>query len=122
MIHQNQMIGKRFEKNNPAIALNILYTNEKEILLAYISKNISTREKQLILSMITNEEKGGCIILQWQNQPHYCTKRLQAIRVISFVWITLILLEQKIGLTPMKKASKIKDFSEVILPSEKAIY
>ena len=64
MIYQNQMIGKRFEKNNPTNALNILYTNEKEILLAYISKNISTREKQLILSMITNEEKGGCIILQ----------------------------------------------------------
>ena len=64
MIHQNQMIGKRFEKNNPTIALNILYTNEKEILLAYISKQISTREKQLILLMITNEKKSGCIILQ----------------------------------------------------------
>ena len=64
MIHQNQMIGKRIEENNPTIALNILYTNEKEILLAYISKHISTREKQLILLMITNEEKGGCIILQ----------------------------------------------------------
>ena len=58
------MIGKRFEKNNPTIALNSLYTNEKEILLAYISKHISAREKQLILLMITNEEKGGCIILQ----------------------------------------------------------
>ena len=64
MIHQNQMIGKRIEENTPTIALNILYTNEKEILLAYISKHISTREKQLILLMITNEGKGGCIILQ----------------------------------------------------------
>ena len=64
MIHQNQMIGKRIEENNPTIALNILYTNEKEILLAYISKQISTREKQLILLMITNEKKSGCIILQ----------------------------------------------------------
>ena len=58
------MIGKRIEENNPTIALNILYTNEKEILLAYISKQISTREKQLILLMITNEKKSGCIILQ----------------------------------------------------------
>ena len=33
---------KRFEKNNPAIALNILYTKEKEILPAYISKHNST--------------------------------------------------------------------------------
>ena len=30
---------KRFEKNNPAIALNILYIKEKEILSAYISKH-----------------------------------------------------------------------------------
>ena len=52
MIHQNQMIGKRIEKNNPTIALNILYTNEKEIFPAYISKHISTYEKQLILLMI----------------------------------------------------------------------
>ena len=64
MIHQNQMIGKRIEKDKPTIALNILYANEKETLLAYISKPISTREKKLILLMITNEGKGGCIILQ----------------------------------------------------------
>ena len=64
MIHQNQMIGKRIQKNNATNVLNILYTNEKEILLPYISKHISTREKQLILLMITNEKKSGCIILQ----------------------------------------------------------
>ena len=40
---------KRFEKNNPAIALNVLYIKEKEILPAYISKHNSTREKQIIL-------------------------------------------------------------------------
>ena len=33
------MIEKKFEKNNPTIALNILYTKEKEILPAYISKH-----------------------------------------------------------------------------------
>ena len=64
MVHQNQMIEKRIQKNNATNVLNILYTNEKEILLAYISKQISTREKQLILLMITNEKKSGCIILQ----------------------------------------------------------
>ena len=31
-------IGKRFEKNNPAIALNILYVKEKEKYPVYISK------------------------------------------------------------------------------------
>ena len=48
---------KRFEKNNPTIARNILYTKEKEIWSAYILKHNSTREKQIILMMIPNEEK-----------------------------------------------------------------
>ena len=47
---------KRFEKNNSTFAVNILYTKEKEILLAYISKHYSTCEKQIILLMILNEE------------------------------------------------------------------
>ena len=50
---------KNFEKNYPTIALNILYANEKEILPAYISKHNSTRQKEIILLMITNEEKEG---------------------------------------------------------------
>ena len=48
---------KTFEKNNPTIALNILYTKEKKILPAYISKHKSTHEKTKILLMIPNEEK-----------------------------------------------------------------
>ena len=50
---------KTFEKNNPTIAVNILYIKEKESYPAYISKYDSTREKQIILLMIPNEEKGG---------------------------------------------------------------
>ena len=50
---------KWFEKNNPSIAVNILYTKEKEILPAYISNHNSSREKQIILLMIKNEEKDG---------------------------------------------------------------
>ena len=37
---------KTLEKNNPTIALPILYIKEKEILPAYISKHNSTRGKQ----------------------------------------------------------------------------
>ena len=40
---------KTFEKNNPTIAVNILYIKEKEIYPPYISKHNSTREKQIIL-------------------------------------------------------------------------
>ena len=48
---------KTFEKNNPTIALNILYTKEKKIYSAYISKINSNCEKQIILLMTPNEEK-----------------------------------------------------------------
>ena len=50
---------KRFEKNNLTIALNILYIKEKAILPAYISKQISSREKPIILLMVPNKEKKG---------------------------------------------------------------
>ena len=53
------MIGKRLRKIIRKIALKILYIKEKEILPAYFSKHKSTREKQIILLMITNEEKEG---------------------------------------------------------------
>ena len=47
---------KKFEKNNLTIALNILYI-KKKICRTYISKRNLTCEKQIILLMITNEEK-----------------------------------------------------------------
>ena len=55
---------KKFEKNNPTIALNILYIKEKEICPAYITKINSNCEKQIILLIVTNEEKKAGIILQ----------------------------------------------------------
>ena len=50
---------KKFELNNESIALNILYVPHKtrNICLAYKSKHNLTREKQVILLMITNGEK-----------------------------------------------------------------
>ena len=44
-----------FEKNNPTVVLNTLYTNEKEILPVYISKHTSTPKNQIIFLMIPNE-------------------------------------------------------------------
>ena len=38
---------KTFEKNNPTIAANVLYIEEKEMCPAYISKHSSTRENKL---------------------------------------------------------------------------
>ena len=50
---------KTFEKYNLTIALNILYIKEKEILPGFISKHNSTREKQIIILIILNQEKEG---------------------------------------------------------------
>ena len=47
---------KKTEKNNPTIALNILYAKEEKIYSAYVSKHNSNREKQVIFLMIPNEE------------------------------------------------------------------
>ena len=52
------MIEKCLRKNNPAIALNILYIKEKEICPAYILKNNSNFEKQIVPLMIMNKEEG----------------------------------------------------------------
>ena len=62
---------KTFEKNNPTFALNILYIKEKEMLSAYISKHNSTRERQIILLTIPNEEKEGRHYLAVKNYLHY---------------------------------------------------
>ena len=44
------------EKNNITNALNILYAKKEKICLAYVSKNNSNRERQVILLMISNGE------------------------------------------------------------------
>ena len=48
---------KTFDKNKPTIALNILYIKERVIPPAYISKVNSNYKKQIIILMISNEEK-----------------------------------------------------------------
>ena len=65
---------KMFEKNNPTIALNILYTKEKEVCPAYISKINSNCKKQIILLMTPNEEKEGWHYLAVK-KPVYVIKR-----------------------------------------------
>ena len=53
------MIGKLLRKNNPTIALNILYVKEKEICPAYISKINSNCEKTNNSINVSKKEKEG---------------------------------------------------------------
>ena len=74
-----------FKKNDPEIALNILYTKEKEIFPAYISIQNLIREKQIILLMIPNEEKSGWHYLAVKIYLHYYIRKHQVVRVIFLV-------------------------------------
>ena len=51
---------KKFEQNNKAIALNILFVpyNTKQIRPAYISKYNHERDNQVILLMITDDDEN----------------------------------------------------------------
>ena len=51
------MIGKRFERNDIIIVLNVLYAKKENICSAYVSKHNSNCEKRVILLMISNGEK-----------------------------------------------------------------
>ena len=61
----HQKDWKKFEKNNTAIALNILFAscNTKEIRIAYKSKYNNELKNQLALLMITDGKKNGIILL-----------------------------------------------------------
>ena len=48
---------KTFEKNNVTTALNVFYAKKEKIYPAYLSKNNSNHEKQVILLIIPNGEK-----------------------------------------------------------------
>ena len=92
-----------------------MYIKGKEILPAYISKHNSTREKQIILLMIPNEEKEGwhylaSALLHGITSKHegdfYCLNCLHSFRT-----------ENK--LKSHEKVCKNKDFCGIVMPSEK---
>ena len=58
------MIGKKIEKNNVTIALNVLHA-KKKIYPAYVSSHNSNCEKQVVPLMIPNGEKlGHCLAVK----------------------------------------------------------
>ena len=59
---------KIFERNNVRVSLNVLYAEKEKIYPAYVSKHTSNREKQVILSMISNGE--GWHYLAEKNYQH----------------------------------------------------
>ena len=56
MTNQEKMTGKKIEKNNVSIALNVLYAQKEKIYPVYVLRYNSNIEKQNILFMIPNGE------------------------------------------------------------------
>ena len=110
---------KRFEKNKPTIAFNILYTKEKEILPAYISKHNLTCEKQIILLIIPNEEKAGWNYLAVEKLSALLHKKTSKHKS-DFYCLNCINFggtERKLKIH--EKMCKNKDFCGVEMPSER---
>ena len=66
------MFGKKLEKNNVAIAFNVLYAKKEKIYPAYVSKYDLSGEKQVILLMIPN---GKALLTGLTSKHHnnfYC--------------------------------------------------
>ena len=96
-----------------------MYIKEMEICPAYVYKINSNCEKQIILLMISNEEKEG-----WhkKNLPAFIRGITSKSISDSLTWIVFILLEQKIKLTAMKKCVNIKIFLKLYYHLKKIIY
>ena len=56
MTNQEKMTGKKIEKNNVSIALNVLYAQKEKIYPVYVLRYNSNIEKQNILFMIPKGE------------------------------------------------------------------
>ena len=86
---------KTIEKNNLTVALNILYTKEKEIFPAFISNHNLIREKQIIFLMIPNVENSARHYLVVKKLSALLHKKIRVIRVIFIACIVFIRFQRK---------------------------
>ena len=80
-IHQKKKIGKNLRKLMSQMLLMFFMLKKKKYIYAYVSKNNLNREKQVILLMISNGEKGQLhylaltklsVLLRGIMSKHYC--------------------------------------------------
>ena len=114
------MTRKCLRKNNPTIALNILYIKEKEICPSYIPKYNSTCEKQIILLMIPREEKVWHYIAinELSTSLHGITSKHKG----DFYYLNCLRsFKTENELKSHEKVCKSKDSCRIVTPSEKDI-
>ena len=118
---------KTFRKNNPTISLNILYSKEKEICPAYISKIDSNCKRQIILLMFPNEEKEGPEAKSKGRWHYLALKRLSTLlRGITskhhsdfYCLNCLHSFKTESKLKFHEKVFKSKDLFGIVIPSKK---
>ena len=119
--------SKTFEKNTLTIPLNILYIKEKEIFPADISTHNSTREKEIFLLMITNQEKEGCKA-KLEGRWHYlAVQNLSALlhkitskNTIKFYCLNCLhFFRRENKVKSHVKICKYKDLCEIVMASGK---
>ena len=99
------MIGKKFEKKNLTIALNVLYAKKRNIYPTFVSKHYSKREKQIILLMIP---KGEGLF-------YIAVKKLSALlRKISSWWSFFFRLNRLHSFRTKNKLESNKSYVKII--------
>ena len=112
---------EKIKKNNVIIALNALYAKKRKKYCAYISKDNSNREKQVIPLMIPNGEKRE---VRSEGLWHYlAVHKLSALLtgITSKYQGNFCCLNCIHSFATEKKTKKVcesKDFSNVFMPSE----
>ena len=104
---------KTFEEKNLTIVLNILYTKEKEIFPAYISKINSNCEKQIIILIIPQKEKEGQHYLALKKLPTLLREIISKYHGDVYCFNYLNSFRTKINLSLMNKYVQIKVFVEL---------
>ena len=97
--------------------LLIFYPKEEKIYPAYVSKHNSTREKQAILLMISNEDRSGALS---------CSQKTTSIIKRNNFWTSLwfllseflVFFRNKKKIESHKRVFKNKGFCNVVMPSE----
>ena len=97
--------------------LLIFYAKEEKIYPAYVSKHNSTREKQAILLMISNEDRSGALS---------CSQKTTSIIKRNNFWTSLwfllseflVFFRNKKKIESHKRVFKNKGFCNVVMPSE----
>ena len=107
---------KKFEKNDLAIALNVLYAKNKKIYPAYVSEHNTNHEKQVNILMIPN--RTGWYYITVKKLPALL-RRITSKHHDDFYFLNCLhsfATENK--WESCKKVCQNKDFCNIVMPSK----